>query len=843
MPYHPLGEDKLDDWDGNRFWRTSGDPPTTRCRIWRTLVEASGSPPDWEGRSHERADTTPAPREPRGGALDLQRARRAADRVLPRRAGKHSVPVLRALAFQHLCEHKTIYLGDGRADRRRARARAQGRAHLPRAHLPQRRGPADPRRATEDELRRRRRSVVAAYEDEVIPYWRGRSLRDRIFAALPDEWHEAYEAGIFTEFMEQRAPGHTVLDDKIYRKGLLDFKPEIAAPSAALDFAERPRGPGQARAAARRWTSPATRSILFAERHAELAERAGRAEDDPQRRRRARADRRRLPAGAGPRAARLPGGAAVLLVLSPGGDHRAQRLGRLQPRPPRPAPAAVLRAGPGGRHPDPRRRQGAAGVLSSSSSTTTRRRPRSASPRPRAAPTPTSPTSTSAACWPTARTARTRSPTCCSRSSTRCTCCSPANNSSCRARPPIASCEHALRVIRKGYGFPSIFNADAVVEEQLRQGKTLEDARAGGCSGCVETGAFGKEAYILTGYFNLPKMLELALHDGVDPRTGEQLGPRTGEPADLDSPSTSCSTALRTAAAPLRRDQDPRQPDHRADLRREMPAPFLSVLIDDCIANGRDYNAGGARYNNTYIQGVGHRHHHRQPVGDQGSRLRRQASWVSRSWSASWISDFAGSETAAPAAAQPHPQVRQRRRLRRRPDGAASSRPLRGRRRPAQQPRAALPHRDAADHLPRLLRLGARARRPTAGGPGSRSPRASRRCRAPTARGPTAVLKSAAKMDHVKTGGTLLNMKFTPSLVAGDDRDRASRAAGAQLLQDGRTSRPVQRGQRRDPARGPGGPDDHRDLIVRVAGYSDYFCDLSEELQDEIIARTEHDSF
>ena len=77
--------------------------------------------------------------------------------------------------------------------------------------------------------------------------------------------------------------------------------------------------------------------------------------------------------------------------------------------------------------------------------------------------------------------------------------------------------------------------ADAVVEEQLRQGKTVEDARAGGCSGCVEVGAFGKEAYILTGYLNLPKLLELAMHDGADPRTGQRLGPPTGhEFADLD---------------------------------------------------------------------------------------------------------------------------------------------------------------------------------------------------------------------------------------------------------------------------------------------------------------------
>ena len=65
--------------------------------------------------------------------------------------------------------------------------------------------------------------------------------------------------------------------------------------------------------------------------------------------------------------------------------------------------------------------------------------------------------------------------------------------------------------MRQGWGQPSIFNADMVVEELLRQGKSIEDARAGGISGRVETGAFGKEAGILTGYFNLPKVLEIAL--------------------------------------------------------------------------------------------------------------------------------------------------------------------------------------------------------------------------------------------------------------------------------------------------------------------------------------------
>jgi formate C-acetyltransferase len=110
-------------------------------------------------------------------------------------------------------------------------------------------------------------------------------------------------------------------------------------------------------------------------------------------------------------------------------------------------------------------------------------------------------------------------------------------------------------------------------------------------------------------------------------------------------------------------------------------------------------------------------------------------------------------------------------------------------------------------------------------------------------RGPTAVLRSAAKMDHLRTGGTLLNQKFTPHLLAGDQGlDKLVNLVRTYFKMDGHhlqfnvvdanTLRAAQQH-----------PELHRDLIVRVAGYSDYFCDLSQALQDEIIARTEHVSF
>ena len=172
------------------------------------------------------------------------------------------------------------------------------------------------------------------------------------------------------------------------------------------------------------------------------------------------------------------------------------------------------------------------------------------------------------------------------------------------AKNPDRFLKRALRIVRKGWGQPSIFNADMVVQEMLRAGTSLEDARQGGTSGCVETGAFGKEAYILTGYLNLPKLLELALNDGVDMRTGKRIGLPTGDASEF----TSFDQVMDAFRAQLRHFVDIKMRGNaviESLYARYMPAPFLSLLIDDCIEKGRDYNAGGARYNTSYIQGVG----------------------------------------------------------------------------------------------------------------------------------------------------------------------------------------------------------------------------------------------
>jgi formate C-acetyltransferase len=405
------------------------------------------------------------------------------------------------------------------------------------------------------------------------------------------------------------------------------------------------------------------------------------------------------------------------------------------------------------------------------------------------------------------------------------------------AKGPDAFLLRALKIVKTGFGQPSIFNTDAIVQELVRQGKSVVDARNGGASGCVESGAFGKEAYILTGYFNLPKVFEITLHNGVDPRTGKTIGLATGDPASFRT-FDELFEAFR------------RQIRHFVDIKVRgsnvieklyaayLPAPFLSVLIDDCVKTGKDYHAGGARYNTNYIQGVGV-----GTITDVLSAIRYNVydhgHFTMRELLAALESNFAGYEA-----------LRQRV-LNRTPkfgndddyaDGlmtrvfeayfeAVDGRPT---------PRGGsyrinlLP---TTAHIYFGKMTGATADGRLAGDAVSEgvSP-----VQGADRKGPTAVVKSLGKMDHVRTGGTLLNQKFTPQLLADDtgmnglkDLVRSYfRLMGHHIQFNVVTAALLKEAQ--------GQPEKYRDLIVRVAGYSDYFVDCSTELQNEIIHRTEH---
>jgi formate C-acetyltransferase len=771
------------------------------------------------------------------GARPRVSAERAAilTRFYRENTGKHSAPILRALAFRDLCARKRIHIGDDDLI-------VGERGPEPKAV------PTYPEltcHSVEDleVLNSRERTpysvsdeALTLYRHEIIPFWRGRSLRDRIFAELPQGWVDAYQAGVFTEFMEQRALGHTAGDGKLFRRGLLDVRREIADKLASLDLASDPH-------AWAKWIElsamdiAADAVIMFARRHADLARTLAAQAPSPERRRELLtiAEVCEWVPAHPPRnfweaiqaywfyhlgvITELNGWDA----FNPGHldqhlrpfyerdlesgtltrDAAAELVGCLwikfnnQPAPPK---VGVTAAESGTYNDFVNINLG--GLRADGTDGTNE---------------------LSYLVLEVADELQLLQPQC---------------NVQLSRVTPDRFLEAACRVIRHGHGYPAVFNADMIVEELLRQGKSVEDAREGGTSGCVESGAFGKEAYILSGYFNLPKVLEVTLHDGLDPQTGKQIGPATGDPRGFSS-----FDMLLTAWE--------RQLNHFINLKvrgnsvvqslyaAEMPAPFLSILIDDCLKNGTDYNAGGARYNTTYIQGVG--------IGTLADSLSAILSHVYQHETVSMEElldalrgDFAGMEILRQGLLTKTPRygndddradcLMQR-------AFQAFFRAVDGR--PA--PRGGKYH---IVMLPTTCHIyfgtvtgatpdGRRAGQPLSEGI---SPVQGR-----DTEGPTAVIQSAAKMDHAKTGGTLLNMKFSPQVVARDsDLEKFSRlirgyfALGGHHVQFNVVSADVLREAQIS-------PEEHRGMLVRVAGYSDYFCDLSRTLQDEIIARTEHD--
>ena len=396
--------------------------------------------------------------------------------------------------------------------------------------------------------------------------------------------------------------------------------------------------------------------------------------------------------------------------------------------------------------------------------------------------------------------------------------------------------KRALKIVQTGYGQPSIFNTDAIIQEQLRMGKTLADARMGGASGCVETGAFGKESYILTGYFNFVKILELALNDGKDPMTKKQLGPKSGNPEDFKS-----FDQLLTAYK--------KQLNYFIDIKikgnliierlwaENLPAPFMSVLIDDCIATGRDYNDGGARYNNSYIQGVG-----TGSVTDALTALNYHVfdkkNVMMREFLDMLDHNFEGAEHFQKELQHNTPKYGN--------DDDYADDVLKNiftiffdavdGRKNTKGGHFRINLLPTTSHVYFGSKVGAmpdgrNAKRPLSEGI---SP-----VQGADIKGPTAVLKSAAKIDHLKTGGTLLNQKFTPQVFEDENNldkivslVRSYFKMDAHHIQFNVVSADTLRKAQKNPA-------DYKNLIVRVAGYSDYFVDLTEELQEEIILRTE----
>lgn len=748
-------------------------------------------------------------------------------------ASRESIPVTRALAFRHLMEHKTVYIGEGELI-------VGEKGHAPKAT------PTYPELCCHtlsdlDILNSREKTSFAVspevrrvYEEKIIPFWQGRTMRDRIFREMTDEWKTTYEAGLFTEFMEQRSPGHTVLDDKIYRKGMLDFKRDIQRSLDSLDYFNDPKVYAK-QEELKAMLICADALIRFAQRHAEKARDLAEQESDPQR----KAELERIAQVCSHIPADPPHDfwealqyywfvhLAVTTEMNPWDSFNPGRLDQhLYPSYQRGVDEGTLTTEQArellqcfwvkfNNQPAPPK----VGVTAAESGTYTDfAQINSGGLKEDGSDGVNEVTFLVLDVIEEMRLVQ------------------PSSSIQVSKKNPDRFIKRATKIMRTGFGQPSVFNCDVIVQELIRMGKSVADARNGGSSGCVEIGAFGKESYILTGYFNLPKVLELTLNNGVDPRTGQQLGPETGNAESFET----FEQLFEAYRQQLNYLMDIKMRGNNVIERlyaTYMPAPFLSILIDDCIAKGQDYHDGGARYNTNYIQGVG-----LGTITDALTAIKyhvfdRKSVPLSQLLTA-LRSDFQDAEALRQTLLERTPKYGN--------DDDYADDVMRSVFEVYFQAVDGRPNTKGGHYRINLLPttvhvyfgsiIGATPDGRKAGLPLSEgiSP-----VQGADRYGPTAVLKSAAKMDHARTGGTLLNMKFNPQVLATDESlDKLTQLIRSYFRLDGHHIQfnVVDAGTLREAQKHP---EQNRDLIVRVAGYSDYFVDLGHELQNEIIARTE----
>ena len=751
--------------------------------------------------------------------------------------GKMPNCILRARNFYEICKKKTIYIG-------RDELIVGERGPVPKAvptfpeltchtvedlHTLNTRD-LQPYRISQEDIDR--------YEQEVIPYWEGRTQRERIFSHVSKEWEEAYHAGVFTEFMEQRAGGHTSMDGKMYRRGLLDTKALIAEALAKLDFINDPEATDKQQELQAMDIS-CDAAILFAERHADMADRMAEEEADPVRKAELRkiADVCRWVPAHAPRDMQeaiqmywfVHLGTVTELngwdCMNPG--HIDQHLypfyekglkdGTLtrdkakelisclwikfnnQPAPPKVGITALE----SGTYNDftniniggiDREGKDAVNELS----------------------------------YMILEIQEELHEL------------QPGLSIHVSKVNPDEFVMAGARVIRQGHGYPSCFNPDTYTKELIRQGKTVEDANEGGCSGCIEVGAFGKEAYILTGYLNTPKIFEITLNNGIDPITGKKLGLETGDPRTFKTYEELYEAYHK-------------QMVHFVNMKLAVnnyiermfslyaPATFLSLFIDDCISKGKDYYSGGARYNTTYIQCTGlgtitdclstlkkHVFEEKRFTMDElltavsnnfeGNEKMRQYI-INRTPFFGNDDDYADSIAVKVyddlvEAIEGHPNTR---------GGKTQLNML---------------STTCHNYFGSVCGASVNGRLAKFAISDGTSP-----AHGADTNGPTAVIKSLGKLDQTKSGGTLLNVRFVPTLLKRDEDlkklvslIRAYFNMGGHHIQfnivDTQTLLDAQKE-----------PENYKDLLVRVAGYSDYFNDMTEQLQNEIIARTENEEF
>lgn len=743
-------------------------------------------------------------------------------------------PILRAMNFKHYMENRKLYIGDGELI---IGEKSEGPQVVPTfpelcAHTVEDMIVMNDRKYINFKVKEEDKITQA---EKILPYWRGRSTRDKILSSVSNEWKDCYSAGMFTEFMEQRAPGHTVADDKFYKKGFLEFKREIEEQIKSLDFLNDFDAYDK-RAQLEAMAISCDAIILYGKRYASYARELAEKETDIKR----KEELMWIASNCDVVPAYKPKTYAQALQMywfvhigvttevntwdafSPGKldqylypfykkeveegsidyDKARELMECLwikfnnQPAPPK-VGITLKESGTytdfanlntGGINPY----TGEDGV-----------------------------NDVSYIILDTMDEMRLLQPS---------------SNVQISIKTPDEFLHKAVEISRKGWGQPAFYNTEELIQELLNSGKTLEDARFGGSSGCVETGCHGREAYVLTGYLNVPKIFEITLNNGFDKYTNKQISIKTGNPEEF------------TTFEQLR-DAFYKQLEHIINIKitgnniiekifaKHMPTPFMSVLTTGCKENGKDYNAGGSKYNTRYIQIVG--------IGTITDCLAsvkynvyEQKRFSMKELLEAADQNFKGYEMIHNLVLNHTPKygndddyaddimldiftnVRDRIRGRKSVCGATYQ----------------------IDMLPTTCHIyfgsvmtasvnGRLKEKPVTDGI---SPE-----KGADRNGPTAVIKSCAKMDHTSTGGTLLNQKFSPSSIEGEEGIRNVSAlikAYFQLMGHHIQFNVIDRSTLLDAQKNP---DEYKDLIVRVAGYSDHFNNLEKALQDEIIERTE----
>ncbi len=399
----------------------------------------------------------------------------------------------------------------------------------------------------------------------------------------------------------------------------------------------------------------------------------------------------------------------------------------------------------------------------------------------------------------------------------------------------------ALEVVKTGIGLPAFIGDKAYIGFLTANGVPPEQARDYIVTGCLDVNIPGRSRTITVGFFVVPLVFEIFMHNGIEPRTGRQLGPATGEPEDFASYQDFYHAFQQQIVHFMELAAERNNIDMKV-ASELFPDPVRSSLMHDAIAVGKDLLRRTMPFENGAVM---------NPVGminvaDSLAAVRKLV-FEDKSVSMAELRAALASDWQGPG----HERIRQ----------LCLEAPKYGNGDPYADEIAAGLYRFWAQITGEFDTWLGGKHKPTAISITSHAPGGALTGATPDGRragecladgtvspmrgrdthGPTAVIRSASAIDQMPYQATLLNMKFHPSALKseGDLRKlsmliRTYFSMGGKHIQFNVVNRETLLAAQAN-------PEQHRDLVVRMAGYSAYFVQLSKTVQDEIIGRMEHD--